>query len=270
MAWILTSECDSLLFSCLDAIGRDEQFDIARARLRSGMWLRRPAGCGSCSSTPSRDMQMGLLLYCLHFRRLDLLDALWDYGWKNNWKMGIETKPAEEITVPVLSRLLGWYPRVQNNRTYYTPGLVVLLGAIRAHLRGQKALRGLLLAIPQPMSTEPGYVSHLSLLHIYANLRMRGRLTHSEQSSLMRIGKHMEGNPLVAALQGEGRKALELLEKHWPGGLPAPKQAWSEPWRLQRSDGDSGLEPDPAASPTEYHGDGDYLFAQHCVELFCS
>jgi len=269
MAWVLTTECDSLLFSCLDAVGRDEQFDIARARLRSGMWLRRPAGCGSCSSTTSRDMQMGLLVYCLHFKRLDILDALWSYGWKHNWRMGIETKPAEEVEVPVLSKLLGWYPRIRTNRVYYTPGLIVLLGAIRAHLRGQQALKGLLLRVPQPMSTAPGYTSHLSLLHIYLNRRMRGSLSQAEQSSLMRIQRHMEGNPLVAALQGNGPKALALLEKHWPGGVPAPKTAWSEPWRLQRSDGDSGLEPDPAADPLVYHGDGDYQFARHATGLFC-
>jgi hypothetical protein len=214
-------------------------------------------------------MQMGLLVYCLHFRRLDFLDDLWRYGWKNNWKMGIETKPAEEITVPWLSQKLEWYPKIRNNRTYYTPGLIVLLAALRAHLRGQKTFMRLLLAVPQPMSTAPGYTSHLSLLHIYLNIRMRGHLTAREGRVLEQIRVHMSESPLVSALLGDGDRSLKLLEKYWPGGLPAPKTAWSEAWRLQRSDEDSGLEPDPTANPTEYHGDGDYLFARHCTALFC-
>lgn len=269
MAWILTDECDSLLFSCLDAVGRDKPFDICQARVGKGLWLRRPACCGECSSTTSRDMQMGLLVYLFHFKRADLLKELIDRCLHSWGKMGTENKPAEPVTIPWISQKLGWYPKIRNNRVYYTPGLLLLLLACYLHVRGHKKAAALLSRFPQAYTTAPGYVSHLTLLHLYLNARIRGHLTPKEHRLLGAIQNHMDSNPLVAALQGNGPKALALLEKHWPGGLPAPKTSWSEPWRLQRSDGDPGLEPDSSADPLVYHGDGDYLFARHAIALFC-
>ena len=250
MAWVLTDECDSLLFSCLDAVGRGQPFDICQARVGKGLWLRRPAGCGPCSSTTSRDMQMGLLVYFLHFKRADLLRELADRCMHSFGKMGTETKPWE-------------------NRVYYTPGLFVLLLACYFYVSNRPKLAKALTYIPQVYSVAPGYTSHLTLLHIYLNRRIRGKLVGLEYRALWEIEKHMQSSPLVHALLGRGSLALQKLEARWPGGLPAPKTAWSEPWVLQRSDGDPGLKPDLGANPLSYHGDGDYLFARHAIGLFC-
>ena len=135
MAWIFTDECDSLLFSCLDAVARNEEFPIEDAFFvepgeNEATWHRRPKTCGSCSSTISRDMFMGLLVYCLHFARLDLLDAFWNFGWKHWWKMGMEYKEPTEFQ---LGPFLLYLP---NNRVWFTPGLIALLACLRAHLRG--------------------------------------------------------------------------------------------------------------------------------------
>lgn len=262
MAWILTDECDSLLFSCLDAVGRNRPFDICQARVGKGLWLRRPACCGECSSTTSRDMQMGLLVYFLHFKRADLLAEL-AHRCMHSWgKMGTETKRVP-IKVGPFSFTL------PETRVWYTPGLFVLLLACWAYVAGKPRLAKLLSFFPQAYSTAPGYVSHLTLLHLYLNRRIRGHLTKRELAICDSIATHMASSPLVAALQGKGDRALKLMEARWPGGLPAPKTAWSEPWVLQRSDNDEGLQPDPTANPLEYHGDGDMLFARHCISLFC-
>lgn len=205
---------------------------------------------------------MGLLIYFLHFKRADLLRELVDRCMHSFGKMGTEIK-----RVPVKVGPFSF--TVPENRVWYTPGLFILLLACWAQVAGRPKLAKLLTYVPQVYSVAPGYTSHLTLLHIYLNRRIRGKLVGLEYKALWEIEKHMQSNPLVHALLGRGSLALQKLEARWPGGLPAPKTAWSESWVLQRSDGDEGLQPDPEANPLSYHGDGDYLFARHSIGLFC-
>lgn len=205
---------------------------------------------------------MGLLVYFLHFRRADLLAELVHRCMHSFGKMGTETKRVSVKVGPFSFT-------VPENRVYYTPGLFILLLACWAQASGRLKLAKLLTYVPQVYSVAPGYTSHLTLLHIYLNRRIRGKLIGIEYKALWEIEKHMQSSPLVHALLGRGSLALQKLEARWPGGVPAPMTAWSEPWVLQRSDDDEGLRPDSSANPLAYHGDGDYLFARHSIGLFC-
>lgn len=236
------------------------EFPLEQAEVEPGKWLRRPACCGECSSTTSRDMQMGLLLYSVWFGRSDLLQRLWRYGWRHLWKMGDETR-TEELQMPILGTI-----RIRNNRTWYTPGLVVLLAACLAHTRGHRKLAKVLTYFPQAYSTAPGYVSHLTLLHLLLNLIIRGRLTERERRTLKAIQKHMWENPLVWALLGYPNIARVFLNARWPQDFFTTR-TWSEPWALQRSDTDSGLE--RGANPAEYQANWDYLFAKNIIDKLC-
>lgn len=242
--WILTDKCDSLLFSCLQAVALEEQFDIDAAFF-NGLWHRRPAKYGKCSSTISRDMFLGLFAYCLHFGRLDILDKLWKSAWSRGWKMGIETKK--------------W-----NNRVYMTPTMMVLLYQLRRYLR-TGSINWVLDQIPVPRATSPGYVSHLSMLQIYLNLRMRGKLVTHERSQLTKMLKHSSQNPLIHALLGNKLNALVLLDKYWPKDRLPTTREWSEEWRTQRHDQDTGLLPAPGKKHT--HTGGDLLFVRHVLSL---
>lgn len=254
--WIHTDECDSLLFSCLYAVATNKEFPVELA-FWDELWHRRPEPCGECSSTISRDMFMGLFAYCLHFRRIDILDEISAYGWKHCWKMGIETKAPTEVRIgPVVFHL-------PNNRVWFTPGLVALLQQLRTHLRGKKSLWRFL---PQSYSSEPGYVSHLTMLHIYMNARMRGFVSAREKTVLHKMLSHSDSNPLLHALLGERAKTLELLAR-WPTDRLPNNYDWEEPWLTQRDDSDSGHLPAPPNTPVKEHSGGDALFVRHVLGL---
>lgn len=271
--WINSDECDSLLFSCLYAIGADTPFPVEEAYW-DGLWHRRPEKCGECSSTISRDMFMGLLAYCLHFARLDILDSLWSDAKRLRGKMGIETKEPEEVT------RFGLTFRVANNRVWWTPGIWFLVGEIRSFLRGKHSFWSL---FPQVYSTEPGYTSHLTMLHLYMNLRMRGELTSREKRVLTAISVHSPKNALCLALLGE--TSPDSILAAWPLDRTPDSSDWQEEWRTQRHDDDPNLAPSvgiiniglpqdtdsnllPSSSaPLRVHSGGDYLFVRHVLGL---
>ena len=257
------SSGDGLLFACLLAVGQNVEFPVEDAiDLSTGQVFRNPEFrtgrvLGPRESTISRDMFMGLFIYCLHFRRVDLIRKVISYGWKHFWKMGIENRKLDISFLGRKSQILA------DNRTIFTPGLILLVYALLANLTGKTWLAKLLVSIPQPMSSSPGYVSHLSMLHIYLNKRICGKLSTSDESTLIKISSHMESNPLVWALLGRPQKALAYLNA-WPQTRLPTKEDWTEEWRTQRSDRDSGLR--GTIGDTSPHSGGDYLFVKHCME----
>ena len=244
------SSGDGLLFACLLAVGQNRPFDVDAAISPDGQVFRNPEFAtgnrqlGPRESTISRDMFMGLFIYCLHFGRIDILRKVICYGWKHVWKMGTENRKID-------------------TRTVFTPGLILLVYAILFHLTGKTGVARLLVSIPQPMSSAPGYVSHLSMLHIYLNKRICGKVSTANKSTLVKISSHMGQNPLVWALLGNPLRAAACLNK-WPQNRLPTKQDWSEEWRTQRSDNDSGLI--GVLENTSPHSGGDYLFVKHCME----
>ena len=237
--WAVEGSCDALLFVSLGEPGPLEE-----ASPSPGRWLRRPTIAG-CSSDISRDMFMGLFLYIWKFQRLDLALDIWDYGRAHNWKMGRETKDVE-------------------NRTILLPSTIGLLASLIYSLGGPDYPER---HIPAVWNVEPGYVSHLTLLHIMLRGRIHGGLTEQELDTLRAIRRHMSLNPLVHALihrytDGDQSEATRLLLEIWPADRLPTKADWSEPWRLQRSDGDTGFGP---GSGDHVHPGGDFLLAAAIV-----
>lgn len=241
--WDAAQGCDSLLFVSLQQVGLDRSATIEIARNDVGQWFRFPDlkdDSSLCSSDISRDMFMGLFSYMLHFHRLDLAEDLWNYGVDHAWKMG------EERLEP-------------NTRTVFTPATISLLAGIIHALGGQDHPERFL---PTVYNTEPGYVSHLTLLQIWLQGQLHDGLTDEELDTLRTIRGHMNLNPLVHALihkytDGNQTEATRLLLNIWPQNRLPTTADWSEEWRLQRSDTDPGLLPGMGDAP---HSGGDLLF----------
>lgn len=237
--WEAYNDCDALLFASLSAVGHNREFDVVAAREPNDRWQRRPSmDCLSEGSTISRDMFMGLFVYAWHFKRLDIMEGIWDYGVSHGWKMGEDSNPLD-------------------TRTIFTPGLVGLTASLIYHLGGADHGER---HIPQIYSTDPGFVSHLTLLHLYMNGEMVGSLTDSELHTVDKILEHMGNNPLPQALRskytdGNQSTAVRLLLNIWPEGRLPTGLDWSTEWRTQRSD--SEIHPGTSATP---HSGGDFLF----------
>ena len=172
-------DCDSLLFASLSAVAHNQQFDIEAARAPDGQWFRVPVDqfpSLGCSSTISRDMLMGVMVYALHFKRLDLIQDLGQYGRDHNWKMGTDSK--------------------LDNRTFFTPSTIALLYRIEHYLGGKDYLaRHTAIATP----TEPGYQSHLGMLQLYILGKVDGELDGEDKADLEQILQHCIGCAILIA-----------------------------------------------------------------------
>lgn len=257
---------DGLLFASLQAIGTGKPLDIREYMGTNGQVFRNLAMTkgvhilGPRESTISRDMFMGLFCYCLHFGRLDILRTIASYGWRHWWKMGVENR---KLDISFLGRK---FQILSDNRVWFTPGLVILLYALLAHLRGKSGLAKLLTNIWQPLGTTPGYPSHLTMLHIYLNYRIRGNLVSWEQKALRDIIQHSPRNPLALALAGWKDEAFQELQNTWPKDRLPNKRDWTEEWRTQRADNDVGI---VWGNPNDItpHSGGDLLFVYHVLTL---
>lgn len=243
---------DGLLFACLQAVATGRDFAVEEYIYESGQVFRNPDMAqgrllGPRESTISRDMFMGLFCYCLHFHRLDILEKIWSYGWKHFWKMGRENRKLD-------------------NRTWFTPGLVQLLAALIAHLRGRPKLAKFLVNIWQPLGAVPGYQSHLTMLHIYLNFRIRGETVSWEQKVLTKILEHSPRNALALSLSGWLDEAREELQLQWPTDRLPTRHDWTEEWRTQRADNDNGIVWGEPGNITPHSG-GDLLFVEHVLAL---
>lgn len=265
---------DGLLFACLQAVATGRDFDISEYMHESGQVFRNPAMAagaqlGPRESTISRDMYMGLFCYCLHFGRADILEKVAAYGWRHGWKMGTENRRFEFTLLGRKFSILG------DNRVWFTPGLILLLYALLAFLRGGQPsvvpgagpkLARLLAGIWQPLGATPGYPSHLTMLHIYLNMRIRGKVSKSEHKVLDRILKHSPRNALALALAGWTDEARQELATQWPTDRLPTGSDWTEEWRTQRVDNDKGI---VWGRPGDMkpHSGGDLLFVEHVLAL---
>lgn len=250
--WDVSQECDALLFVSLAQVGLGSPGDVELAESEPGKWNRKqgPTFASSCSSDISRDMFMGLFVWIWEFKRLDVAERIWDYGSANNWKMGEERNFADHF-----------------DRVYMRPGTIGLLAELIYKLGGENHWERSLLTV-NPLSTEPGFTSHLSLLSLHLLGEMHGGLTAGELGTLSTILQHMSMNPLAHALyhkytDGDQTEATRLLLSLWSANRLPTKRDWSEAWRTQRSDGDSGLSPGNSDEP---HSGGDLLFV--CRVIF--
>jgi hypothetical protein len=260
------SSGDGLLFACLQSVATGRDFDISEYMHENGQVFRNPAMAagthklGPRESTISRDMFVGLFCYCLHFGRADILEKVAAYGWKHNWKMGQENRRFEFTLLGRKFSVLG------DNRVWFTPGLILLFYALLASLRGRHLLSIVLVNIWQPIGSTPGYPSHLSMLHIYLNRRIRGNTAAWEHKVLDRILKHSPRNALALALRGWTDDARQELATQWPTDRLPTMHDWTEEWRTQRADNDKGI---VWGRPGDIkpHSGGDLLFVEHVLAL---
>lgn len=244
--FIIPLDCDSLLFSSLLAVGRNQPINIEAAQVSPGQWYRNPQHTG-CDSSTSRDMLTGLIVYFYHFHRLDLANELYDYGKEHDWNVGIGSDVSNGF------------------KTVMTPGLVALLAEVVYSLGGplhpEKDL-------PNIYNTTPGYESHLSLLAISLIGEMRP-ITESELSVLKTIATLNPMNPLAQALlhkftDGNQDIATKLILSIYPHDRLPTTADWCEPWRTQRAEGDSGTIT-PCSPPLTMHTGGDMLYVIHVI-----
>ncbi len=159
--FILTAECDSLLFSSLLATSPEIRIDITAARNADGQWLRRPLiypeclACGGSASTISRDQFWGLLSTIWASKRLDIALQLYYYGRKHNWIMG--------------AGLL--------NPTIFMPDMIALLAEMIYKMGGPNLWGGRSLAALPCMFTvlNVGYAAHLDMLQILLTSEVSGK-----------------------------------------------------------------------------------------------
>lgn len=243
--WEADRSGDALLFVSLQSVGLDSESPLDEAQgLEPGRWYRSPEcrlDSSTCGSDISRDMFMGLLTYANHFHRLDIAEGIWSYGHAHQWAMGAERQGP-------------------NDRTVLTPQLIGLLARVIYHLGGTNHPERLIGSI---YNTPPGFESHLTMLQIALEGEMAGSLTDAQLAALRAIRVHMSINPLVHALlhkytDGDQSEATRLLLTIWPADRLPTSSDWTETWRLQRSDGDSGFLP---GAPGLVHSGGDFLFA---------
>ncbi len=237
--FINSDQCDSLLFSALLAVARNEEIDLTAARADDGQWFRRPSkdclATGASKSTISRDMLLGVILYGLHFKDADLIERLWDYGSDNGWSMGE-----------------GLF-----DRTQFTPAMIGLLAQVRYKLTGKEHLS---MHFPQTYNTTPGYTTHLSLLKLTVRGKL-GKLSAVERYVLDSIKTQNPTNPLAQALfakhtGGEYVAAVTHLML-WPEDLPT-NEDWCDEWKTQRAPNDKSRFP---CDEPKTHSGGAFLFA---------
>lgn len=233
--------CDSLLFYSLLNVGMRREADVQSARDADGKWYRIPPPAQTgCSSDISRDMFMGLFTYIWQTKHLDWADQIWDYGVKHNWDMGEERKPGEV-------------------RTIFVPQTVGLLATIIKGLGGDDHPEK---NYPNIFDTQPGFSSHLTLLHIRLLGLINGSISDHELSALKSIRSHMAGSPFLQYMlhhytDGDLSEAIRDLTTIWPKDRLPSTLDWCEGWRTQRSDDDSGLKP---CDHNQTHSGGDFLF----------
>lgn len=243
--WSYPESCDGLLFSSLDAVARGTEIDITAAEGEPGQWFRNPGqACypqGSASDI-SRDMLLGLMVYSVHFHRLDILENLWTYGQDHNWKMGRG-----------------------DDRTVLTPASIGRLARAIRYLGGADHPERLISDIP---SVVPGFEGHLSLLGIMLDARTEGGVSPLDLQALRSLASQMPDNALAQALlhkytDGDQTTATRLLLETWPADRLPTSADWCEEWRVQRADQDPGLQSCSTQAVT--HTGGDLLFVASLI-----
>lgn len=246
--WAFPDSCDGLLFSALDAVARDEPIDINLAEGQPGQWFRNPShNCydtGAAASDISRDMILGLMIYSVHFDRKDILEDLWSYGKIHKWNMG---------------------RGVGDGRTVLTPATIGRLARAIHYLGGIYHAEA---EIPDLPSTNPGFVSHLTLLGILLDGKMAEHIDSANLDALHTIVSEEPRNPLAQALlhkytDGDQSVASGLLVSIWPSDRLPTSADWCEEWRLQRADSDRGLQPCISGIT---HSGGDLLFVSSLIQ----
>jgi hypothetical protein len=250
--FIVTDECDSLLFSSLFGSVSDIGLNITAARDSGGKWHRRPLSYPECypassGSTISRDMFWGLFWYIWNNRQLALAEELYAYGSGNDWIMGDGDV----------------------SRTYMTPGMQGTLSELIYRMGGKnhQVERNLLHTYS---SNVTGFEAHLMVLSALIRAEMLGVI---EDKAMPAIEAQFARQPKNALFSYAYHKytdgnqddtiALLLDEKIWPRDRLPTSRDRKEQWIFQRDYG-ADWQPDLSKNPVEYAG-ADFLFVAHLI-----
>lgn len=240
--FILTDECDSLIFSSL--LGTTKSVKIETARDNQGAWHRRPLSYEECypaysGSSISRDMFIGVFWYIWVNRRLDLAQQIYSYGAANSWVMG----------------------EGDLSRTYMTPGLQATLAELIYRLGGEDHY--VVRSVPQVYTANTGFAAHLDVLHILLRGEMIGSVNDAELHILEQQTQRMPRNGLFSYsyhrfTDGNQDQAITTLldSTLFPADRLPTSSDRCEPWIWQR---DEGSDWQPCGGDKMYSG-GDYLF----------
>ncbi len=253
--FVMSDECDSLLFSSLYATA-NPLVRITDARDVKGAWHRRPQmDCypAHSPSTISQDMILGLLIYLHKLSDRDyglaarLTSDLYKYGIKHSFVMG-KGDPA---------------------RTYLRPPLQATLAELLYHLTGYNDV--VTRNIPQLWPTKnTDYELHLEILHIY----LRGSIQCKIDTQMLKaLNNAVARSPENAFFQyvlhkftdKDQTKAASLLldQKRFPNtSLPTNRQRDTE--YLWQRDPNQDWRPNTEAPLKEYSG-SDLIFVANLI-----
>lgn len=245
------SKCDGLLFTTLRAVAtnRPQRETIMQAMSEPGRWYRHALhDCYSSGGSPadiSNDMLLGLALYAWHFKDLDIVTGVINYGKEHKWTMG-DGDPFRAIMRPTLIA------------TYYD--ISRELGADPGDP-------------PKDASLVPdGFEAHLATVHALLRALVLGGASQSDLDAFKAQAERQPKNALFQAayhlyLDGDQKAAVEALADDVlfpPDRLPTVADRCEE-YLYQRDDkpNDWGPCADKAAKP---HSGTDLLFALAVAE----
>lgn len=250
--FILSSHCDSLLFTGLLGGVLPEGIDIKAAEKSPGEWTRRPLvdGEDTCypdnsKSTISRDMLLGLQFYAWKNQRLDILEDLWDYGKANTWIMG----------------------KGAPSRIIFTPNSQALLAEAIFRLGGEDHF--ITRAIPTLRNENTGFQAHLDHVSILLSGELEGEISGKDLEIMAGHVKRVPDNALVRYIHSKYTDGIQdaaiksLLNESWfpRGRLPTTTDRKSG-WLWER---DPGADWSPRSGAAETHTGGDFLLVAHLI-----
>ena len=221
--FILTEECDSLLFSGLLGASLPGTVDVLAARDGNREWHRRPGfDCspeiGNSRSTISRDMILGLFWHMWKNKQVDIASQLMrDLRGDNYWLKGQGTA-GELLMTPAMVNTLAH--------------LILKLGGPRYPVE---------LALPVTFGKDIGYIAHLTIWHILLRGELLGEIPE-RFIDILNFHAHRDRlNPFYQAayhkwLDGNMTNSVELLLNplEWPTyTLPTTEEHCAE-WVIQR------------------------------------
>lgn len=249
--FIMTDACDSTLFSGLLSAALPGTVDLPIARGPLGEWHRRPRqDCGphwgNSRSTFSRDMMIGVLYYLWYNKDLDAAVDLMELLRSNFYYMPGEGTAGELLMNPAIMNTLAQ--------------IIKDLGGDEYKIE---------LALPVVFGRSPGYVAHLTALHIHLRGQVMGRISAHNLDIIEYHRARQPRNPLFHAvyhkyLDGNMQAVVNLLlnDSVYPEGRTPTTLDRCSPWVIERdfSVRDWGPCPD---RPVKEHTGAELLVIYH-------
>lgn len=265
--FILTDKCDSLVFTgMIAASSRVQKVDpiaLQEAEKSPGEWYRRPTfypecwSVGESRSTISRDQLMGVMWYTYAHKRLDIAQALWDYGQAHNWAMG--------------------NGRLAGADTFFHPHIPTL-AQLLFHLSDGKIDHSSRLGPVDVFSvdSDESYSKELFVWHMLLRAEIYGRTTDLSLGSVKKLAEGEPRNPLFQYAyhlftDGNIDPAIDLLlnEKYWPADrLPTSYDRCDE-WITHQNFGyhwePCKVSEDGNTIPEVVHSGGDFIWLANLI-----